>query len=45
MSDGKAPVGVLVSGRGSNLQALLETCADPAYPGKIACVISTKPGV
>lgn len=48
MSDGKipdkTPVGVLVSGRGSNLQALLEACADPAYPGKIACVISNKPG-
>jgi len=33
-------VGVLISGRGSNLQALLESCADPAFPAEIALVIS-----
>jgi phosphoribosylglycinamide formyltransferase 1 len=38
-------VGVLVSGRGSNLQALLDACADPAFPAEIALVISNVPGV
>jgi phosphoribosylglycinamide formyltransferase-1 len=38
-------VGVLVSGYGSNLQALIELCADPAFPAEIAVVISNKPGV
>ena len=33
-------VGVLISGRGSNLQALLDSCADPAFPAEIALVIS-----
>jgi len=33
-------VGVLISGRGSNLQVLLESCADPAFPAEIALVIS-----
>lgn len=37
-------VGVLVSGRGSNLQALLDACADPAFPAEIVLVISNKPG-
>ncbi len=38
-------VGVLVSGRGSNLQALLDACADPAFPAEVALVISNVPGV
>ena len=33
-------VGVLISGRGSNLQALIDAAADPAYPAEIALVIS-----
>lgn len=37
-------VGVLVSGRGSNLQALLDACADPAFPARIALVISNVAG-
>ncbi len=37
-------VGVLISGRGSNLQALLDACADPAYPAEIVLVISNEPG-
>ncbi|KIL98472.1 Phosphoribosylglycinamide formyltransferase [Paramagnetospirillum magnetotacticum MS-1] len=41
----KKKVGVLVSGRGSNLQALLDACADPAFPAEIALVISNVPGV
>jgi len=35
-------VGVLISGRGSNLEALIEAAADPAYPAEIALVISNR---
>jgi phosphoribosylglycinamide formyltransferase-1 len=35
-------LGVLISGRGSNLQALIAACADPAYPAEIALVISDR---
>ncbi|MCA1909725.1 MAG: phosphoribosylglycinamide formyltransferase [Magnetospirillum sp.] len=41
---GKKKVGVLVSGRGSNLQALLDACRDPAYPAEIVLVISNVAG-
>lgn len=37
-------IGVLISGRGSNLKALIETCAEPDFRGKIALVISNRPG-
>lgn len=37
-------VGVLVSGRGSNLQALLDACGNPAHPAEIVTVISNVPG-
>lgn len=37
-------VAVLVSGRGSNLQALLDACADPAFPAEIVLVVSNVPG-
>jgi phosphoribosylglycinamide formyltransferase-1 len=36
-------VGVLFSGRGSNLQALIAACADPAYPAEIVLGISDRP--
>jgi phosphoribosylglycinamide formyltransferase-1 len=35
-------VGVLISGRGSNLQALINAAQKPDYPAKIVCVISNK---
>ena len=35
---------VLVSGRGSNMAALLAAAADPAYPAEIVRVISNRPG-
>ena len=38
-------VGVLISGRGSNLQALLEACKDPNYPAEIVVVVSNVPDV
>ncbi len=34
---------VLISGGGSNLQALIDACAAPDFPGKIVLVISNKP--
>ena len=36
-------VGVLISGRGSNLGALIEACKAPDYPAKIVLVISNLP--
>ena len=36
-------VGVLISGRGSNLQALIEAAADPGYPAEIVLVICNRP--
>ena len=35
-------LGVLISGRGSNLQALIAACANPAYPAEIPIVISDR---
>jgi len=37
-------LGVLVSGRGSNLQSLIDAAAGPAFPAEIALVISNRPG-
>lgn len=38
----KLPVGVLISGRGSNMAALIAAAADPAYPARIACVLANR---
>jgi phosphoribosylglycinamide formyltransferase-1 len=43
MTDKKKRVGVLISGRGSNMTALIEAARDPAYPAEIVCVISNRP--
>jgi len=40
---GRLRVGVLISGRGSNLEALIDAAADPAYPAEIVLVISNRP--
>lgn len=40
----KLKVAALISGRGSNLQALLDACADPAYPAEIVLVVSNVAG-
>jgi len=37
-------VGVLISGGGSNLQALIDAAADPAYPAEIVLVVCNRPG-
>jgi phosphoribosylglycinamide formyltransferase-1 len=39
----KTRLAVLISGRGSNLQALIDACARPDYPAEIALVLSNKP--
>lgn len=36
-------VGVLISGRGSNMKSLIEAARDPAYPAEIVLVIANKP--
>jgi len=36
----KTLVGILISGRGSNMEALIEAARDPAYPARIAIVIA-----
>ena len=35
-------VGVLISGRGSNLAALIAACAEPDFPAEIALVVSNR---
>ena len=39
----RARVGVLISGRGSNMAALVEAARDPTYPAEIVCVVSNRP--
>jgi len=40
---GRTKLGVLVSGSGSNLQALLDACARPDFPAEVAVVVSNVP--
>ena len=40
---GRTKLGVLVSGSGSNLQALLDACAQPGFPAEVALVVSNVP--
>lgn len=35
-------VGVLASGRGSNLQAILDACAGPGFPARVVVVLSDR---
>lgn len=39
----KARVAILISGRGSNMQALVEAARAPGYPAEIVLVISNRP--
>ena len=36
---------ILISGRGSNLQAIVRRCADEAWPASVVAVVSNRPGV
>jgi phosphoribosylglycinamide formyltransferase-1 len=38
----KRRVAILISGRGSNMSALIEAARDPAYPAEIALVLSNR---
>ena len=38
----RLPVGVLISGRGSNMEALARAAAAPGYPARIAAVIADR---
>ena len=40
----KLKLGVLISGRGSNLQSLIDAAQDPSFPAEIALVFSNVPG-
>ena len=33
---------VFISGRGSNLKAILDACKDPKFPAQVSCVLSNK---
>lgn len=39
----KLKLAVLISGGGTNLQALIDACNDPSYPAEIAVVVSNRP--
>jgi len=39
----KRRIAILISGRGSNMEALIRAAADPAFPAAIALVVSNRP--
>ena len=39
----KKRVGILISGRGSNMRAIIEAARDPLYPCEVVCVVSNRP--
>lgn len=39
----KTPIAVLISGRGSNMIALMEACSQPDFPAEIVLVLSNRP--
>ena len=43
MNEPRKRVAVLISGRGSNMEALLNAAADPNYPAEIIAVVSNNP--
>jgi phosphoribosylglycinamide formyltransferase 1 len=43
MSVKKKRVGILISGRGSNMQSLIAAAREADYPAEIACVVSNRP--
>ncbi|MBF0621652.1 MAG: phosphoribosylglycinamide formyltransferase [Magnetococcales bacterium] len=45
MNSAPMRIAVLVSGSGSNLQSLIDRCADGTIPAEIVLVVSNKPGV
>jgi phosphoribosylglycinamide formyltransferase 1 len=45
MPDSRLPIAVLVSGSGTNLQALMDAAAEPGYAAEVRVVISDRPGI
>jgi formyltetrahydrofolate-dependent phosphoribosylglycinamide formyltransferase len=45
MTDSRYPIAILVSGNGSNLQAILDAARHPAYAAEPLIVISDRPGI
>ncbi len=45
MTDSRYPIAVLVSGSGSNLQAIIDAAGQPDYSCKVVVVISDRPDV
>jgi phosphoribosylglycinamide formyltransferase-1 len=43
MSSDKQRIVVLISGRGSNMEAIVRTCAAEAWPAQVVAVISSRP--
>jgi phosphoribosylglycinamide formyltransferase-1 len=43
MTDKRKRVGILISGRGSNMVSLIEAARAPDFPATIACVVSNRP--
>lgn len=39
----KKRVGILISGRGSNMRAIVEAARQPNYPCEVVCVVSNRP--
>jgi phosphoribosylglycinamide formyltransferase-1 len=39
----KRRIGILISGRGSNMASLIEACRNPDYPAEIVVIISNRP--
>lgn len=44
MGGPRLKLAVLISGRGSNLNALILACRDPSFPAEICLVLSSRPG-
>ena len=39
----KRRVGILISGRGSNMEALADACAEPSFPAELVLVLANNP--
>ena len=39
----RTPVGILISGRGSNMASLIQAATDPFYPARVVLVLSNQP--
>ena len=43
MAKTKKRVGILISGRGSNMMSLIAAAREPDYPAEVVCVLSNRP--